>query len=60
MVTLELIIQLVNCRVKKILDVAALSLPQDKFQIFRKITLDEFGKSGLAKELERVLRSQER
>lgn len=56
----ELIMQLVNCRVKKILDLAALSLPQDKFQIFRKMTLDEFGKSELVKELERVLRSSER
>jgi len=60
MVTQQLIIQLVNCRVKKILDVAALSLPQEKYQIFRKITLDEFGKSGLVGELERVWRSQER
>jgi hypothetical protein len=60
MVTTESIIQLVNCRVKKILDVAALSLSNDKFHIFRKITLDEFGKSGLVKELERVFRSQER
>jgi hypothetical protein len=60
MVTQDLIIQLVNCRVKKILDVAALSLPSDKFQIFRKITLDEFGKSGLVKELERVLGNTER
>ena len=60
MVTLELIMQLVNGRVKKVLDVAALSLPQEKFPIFRKITLDEFGKSGLVKELEKVLRTQER
>jgi len=56
----ELIIQLVNCLVKRLLDIAELSLPQDKYQIFRKITLDEFGKSGFVKELERVLRSQER
>ena len=56
----ELIIQLVYCRVKKLLDIAELSFPQDKYQIFRKITLDEFGKSGFVKELERVLRSQER
>ncbi len=56
----ELIIHLVNCRVKRLLDIAELSLPQDKYQIFRKITLDEFGKSGFVKELERVLRSQER
>jgi len=60
MVTQELVMQLVNCRIKKILDVAALSLPEDKFQIFRKITLDEFGKRGFVKELEKVLRCQER
>jgi len=60
MVTQELVMQLVNWRIKKILDVAALSLPEDKFQIFRKITLDEFGKRGLVKELEKVLRCQER
>lgn len=60
MVTHDLILQLVNARVKKVLDLAELSLPQDKFPIFRKLTLDEFGKSGLGKELERVLSSKER
>jgi hypothetical protein len=60
MVNQEHIMQLVNARVKKVLDLAALSLPQDKFLLFRKLTLDEFGKSGLGKELERVLRSSER
>jgi len=60
MVTKEEILTLINNRVKKILDLAELSLPQDKFQLFRKMTLDEFGKSGLVKELERVLCSQER
>lgn len=60
MVTHEQIMQLVNARVKNLLDLAELSLPQDKFPIFRKLTLNEFGKSGLGKELERVLRSQER
>ncbi len=57
---LELLMQLINSRLKKILEVAALSLTPEKFQIFRKIVLDEFGKSGLVKELERVLRNQER
>jgi len=60
MVEQERIMQLVNARVKKILDLAELSLPHEKFPIFRKLTLDEFGKGGLGKELERVLRSQER
>ena len=60
MVSQDQIVQLVNARVKKILDFAELSLPQDKFPIFRKLTLDEFGRSGLVKELERVMRSTER
>ncbi len=60
MVSQDQIVQLVNARVKKILDFAELSLPQDKFLIFRKLTLDEFGRSGLIKELERVMRSTER
>lgn len=60
MVTKEQITQLVNVRVKKILDLAELSLPKDKFPLFRKLTLDEFGKSGFGQELERVMRSQER
>ncbi len=60
MVSQDQIVQLVNARVKKILDFAELSLPQDKFPIFRKLTLDEFGRSGLIKELERVIHSKER
>lgn len=60
MLSQDQIVQLVNARVKKILDFAELSLPQDKFLIFRKLTLDEFGRSGLVKELERVMRSTER
>ncbi len=60
MVTSEQIMKIVNFRVKKVLDLAELSLPQDKFPKFRKLILDEFGQSGLAKELERVLRERDR
>jgi hypothetical protein len=60
MVKVEVISGLVNAHVKKILDMAALCLPEEKFQIFRKLTLNEFGKSGLIKELERVLEIKER
>lgn len=49
MVSQEQIVQLVNARVKKILDFAELSLPQDKFLIFRKLTLDEFAGVGSSK-----------
>jgi len=60
MVTSEQIMKIVNFRVKKVLDLAELSLPQDKFPKFRKLILDEFGQNGLARELERVLRERER
>ena len=56
----EVLVTLVNVRLRKILNFAELAMPRDKFVIFRKLTLDEFGKSGLIKELERVARSQER
>lgn len=54
MVSLEIIIPLINERVKKILDLAKLSLPDEKFVTFRRMVLDEFGRSGLIRELERV------
>jgi hypothetical protein len=60
MVTHEEIMNLLNPFVKDILDIAELSLPKEKFPLFRKLTLDRFGKSGFGKELERVLRSQAR
>ncbi len=60
MVTQEQIERLINARMKKILHFAELALPESKFPTFRKLTLDEFGKSGLGKDLERALCSQER
>lgn len=57
MVNSEKIISCVNVRMAKILSFAELAMPRDKFEIFRKLTLDEFGKSGLVKELERVVRN---
>lgn len=49
-----------NTRLRKILNFAELAMERDKFEIFRKLTLDEFGKSGLIGELERGGRSRER
>ena len=60
MVTHEEIMNLLNPFIKDILYIAELSLPKEKFPLFRKLTLDRFGKSGFGKELERVLRSQAR
>jgi RNase P/RNase MRP subunit POP5 len=40
---------------KRILTVAQSSLPESQFLAFRRIVLNEFGKSGLEKELARIL-----
>jgi hypothetical protein len=60
MVNQEELIRLVNARMKKVLSFAELAMPEGKFETFKKLTFDEFGKSGLVKELERVYRNRER
>lgn len=60
MVNQEELISLINARMKKVLSFAELAMPEGKFETFKKLTFDEFGKSGLVKELERVLRRSER
>lgn len=45
------IMSLVNRRVTRLLDVAETALPGERFQPFRKIMLEEFGRNGLEKEL---------
>ncbi|MDR4468452.1 MAG: hypothetical protein MRJ68_09160 [Nitrospira sp.] len=47
-------VELVNRRVTRILLVAEASLPASQFQAFRKVVLDEFGRNGLVRELERL------
>lgn len=54
MVTLEQIDSMIKNRLNRVLLFAEASLPQSQFKAFRKLTLDEFGNSGLGKELERV------
>lgn len=38
---------LVDARVKRLLDLAELAVPTDKFERFRTLVLDEFGHKGL-------------
>lgn len=54
MVNREHLEQLLNNRLTRLLLVAETALPASQFQAFRKIVLDEFGKSGLGKELDRL------
>ncbi len=52
---LEMILERLNARKKRVLLVAESSLPESQYKAFRQILLDEFGKSGLETELEKVL-----
>lgn len=54
MVNTGYVMELVNHRVTRILLVAEASLPASQFQAFRKVVLDEFGRNGLVRELERL------
>lgn len=57
---LETITELLGARLKRVLDAAALALPPERFLQYRKIVLDEFGRRGLLKDLERELRNRDR
>jgi|CXWL01.1.fsa_nt_gi hypothetical protein len=45
------IYDLIDARVKRLLDLAELAVPSDKFERFRTLVLDEFGHKGLRGEL---------
>ena len=49
------IADLVQARVKRILDLAELAVPAEKFERFRKLVFDEFGYEGLRKDLAALL-----
>ena len=54
MVSKAHIVELVNHRVTRILLVAEASLPASQFKAFRTVVLNEFGRNGLERELERL------
>jgi len=58
MIDLETIRDLIKPRMKRILDFGELALPPGQFIAFRRLVLDEFGRSGLESELERASREQ--
>jgi hypothetical protein len=58
MIDLDTILNLVKSRMKRVLEFGEMALPPEKFQRFRKLVLDEFGRSGLETELERVFHEQ--
>jgi len=55
MVNKEDIRTLINPRLNRVLTAVKLSVPENKFGTCRKVILDEFGNSGLVRELEELL-----
>ena len=47
--------ELIDKRLNRVLTVVELSVPRDKYELCRKVILDEFGKKGLAGDLEEWL-----
>ena len=60
MVTTKTIIDLVKPRLNRVLTVAQAALPDRQFSAFRKLMLDEFGRSGLERELDQVFHQQDK
>ncbi len=55
MVTLGAIVALLNPRKNRLLRIAQAAMPEPQFRAFRTLLLDEFGRDGLERDLERML-----
>jgi hypothetical protein len=58
MVTKEEIMELVRMHLSRVLLMAESSLSESQFKAYRKLVLDEFGQSGLDKELEAIFKKE--
>ena len=54
-VSYQMILELLNPRKNRVLLIAEASMSESQFKAFRRLFLNEFGKNGFEKELERVL-----
>ena len=57
---LPLILDKLNERKSRLLLTAQVGLPENQFEAYRKILLDELGRNGFEKDLEEVLQHTER
>ena len=55
MILLQGILEALNTHKRRVLEAAELSLPADKFVVFRKMFLGEFGRNGVERELARLI-----
>ncbi len=58
MVTKEEIMELVRMHLNRVLLMAESSLSKSQFRAYRKLVLDEFGQSGLDKELDTMFKRE--
>jgi hypothetical protein len=58
MVTKEEIMELLRMHINRVLLIAESSLTESQFKAYRKLILDEFGQSGLEKELETMFKRE--
>ena len=56
----QAIVERLNPRKSRILLVAQAMLPESQFRAFRQVLLDELGKGGFEKELEKVIAEKQR
>ena len=55
MMLLQAMREALNTHKRRVLEFAELSLPADKFVLFRKVFLGEFGRNGAERELARII-----
>jgi len=60
MVSKNDVVRLVNHRLNHVLSFGELALSREQYPTYRKLVLDEFGKGGLEKDLERLFEGRSR
>jgi hypothetical protein len=60
MILLNLLLDAINARKNKALQLAQVGLTEPQFRAFRGLFLDEFGRNGLESELARIVADYER
>lgn len=60
MLSLQAIVALLNQRKNRVLRIAEAALPETQFRAFRGLVLDELGREGLEKDLERLMAERDK
>ncbi|MEO9230734.1 MAG: hypothetical protein ABI216_17570 [Devosia sp.] len=60
MTLLDMVLAAVDARKNQVLRVAQAALPESQFRPYRGLFLDEFGRNGLERDLERIVADYER